>query len=155
MLREIERKFLIDTLPKLSELNWLETQNIYQIYLATGREQIRARELVRGNSVEYTLTLKRGHGLLRDEVEVLINEDTYNQLRAKSSELGKIRHVVLVGRATVSIDIYHQLQLMVAEVEFPNEFEAKQFEPPAWFGKEITGVKKYENQYLWQAIQKN
>jgi len=35
--------------------------------------------------------------------------------------------------------------LMVAEVEFPNPASRHRFKPPRWFGREITGEKRYSN----------
>jgi adenylate cyclase len=33
----------------------------------------------------------------------------------------------------------------VAEVEFPNHASRRRFKPPRWFGREITGEKRYSN----------
>jgi adenylate cyclase len=154
MLQEIERKFIIDNLPSLAELNVIEIQNINQIYLATGQEQIRARKLVRNNQEKYTLTLKRGHGLLRDEIESIISKDTYNQLSREFIPLIKMRYVILTQGVRVYVDEYYQHRLTIAEVEFPSKLEARQFEPLSWFSVEVTGIQKYENQYLWQVLQK-
>ena len=38
--------------------------------------------------------------------------------------------------------------LVVAEVEFPSEDEAGDFEPPAWIGEEVTGDERYLNETL-------
>jgi adenylate cyclase len=155
MLQEIERKFILDKLPKISELDWLETQNIYQIYIATGIEQIRARMQVRDrDNVNYTITVKRGYGLARDEIEIPISENSYDQIRTQSYELGKTRHTILVDDIKVYIDVYHEIKLIIAEVEFDNVQAAKQFQLPEWFGEEVTGEKEYENQYLWKLLNK-
>lgn len=152
MLQEIERKFLIDKLPKLSELDWLETQNIMQVYLATGKDHIRIREVVRGNGIDHILTIKRGNGLVREEMELPIDEYTFCEWKEGLPELKKTRHIVLANGYKTDIDVYHQHNLIVAEVEFPNEYEAKQYKPPIWFGNEVTGIPEYENQYLWKEI---
>jgi CYTH domain-containing protein len=34
---------------------------------------------------------------------------------------------------------------MVAEVEFDDEEQCKKFEPPDWFGKEVSGEARYSN----------
>ena len=38
--------------------------------------------------------------------------------------------------------------MIVIEIEFKSEKEAYSFLAPDWFGKEITGVKKYSNSSL-------
>ena len=38
--------------------------------------------------------------------------------------------------------------LTVAEVEFDDERQAQEFEPPAWFGDEVTGKEEYLNESL-------
>lgn len=154
MTQEIERKFIVNKLPKLSTLDWLETQNIYQVYLAIGDEQIRAREIIRSNGNNFILTVKRGHGLSRKEIETSISEPTYYQLQKSVFELGKTRHIISINGIKTYIDVFHQHNLIIAEIEFPNEYDAQQFEPPIWFNKEVTGEPKYENQYLWKKIQR-
>ena len=155
MLQEIERKFIINKLPSLAELDVVEIQNINQIYLATGQEQIRIRKTIKNNQEKYTLTLKRGHGLLRDEIESLISKDTYNQLIREFTPLIKMRYVILTNGMKVYVDEYYQHRLTVAEVEFYSRLDAEDFEPPSWFSVEVTGIQKYENQYLWKVLQKN
>jgi adenylate cyclase len=34
---------------------------------------------------------------------------------------------------------------MVAEVEFPSLASCRKFKPPRWFGREVTGEKRYSN----------
>jgi adenylate cyclase len=47
----------------------------------------------------------------------------------------------------IEIDIYRgeHAGLVVAEVEFPNHSSRKKFKPPGWFGREVTGNKRYSN----------
>ena len=40
--------------------------------------------------------------------------------------------------------------LVTAEVEFPSEREADEYEPPSWLGTEVTGDSDYSNQSLAQ-----
>jgi CYTH domain-containing protein len=35
--------------------------------------------------------------------------------------------------------------LVVAEVEFPDRVSCRKFKPPSWFGREVTGEKRYSN----------
>ena len=45
------------------------------------------------------------------------------------------------------MDVYHGKAkgLRVAEVEFSSKSDARRFEAPPWFGREVTGVKQYSN----------
>jgi adenylate cyclase len=47
----------------------------------------------------------------------------------------------------IEIDIYRRKHkgLVVAEVEFPNRTACRKFMAPAWFGREVTGNKRYSN----------
>jgi CYTH domain-containing protein len=38
--------------------------------------------------------------------------------------------------------------LAVAEVEFASERAARQFDPPLWFGREVTGNERFANSHL-------
>ena len=38
--------------------------------------------------------------------------------------------------------------LVTAEVEFGSERQSRDFQPPAWLGKEVTGDRRYANQSL-------
>ena len=47
----------------------------------------------------------------------------------------------------IEVDIYHGRNrgLIVAEVEFPNHASRRKFKAPRWFGREVTGEKRYSN----------
>ena len=62
----------------------------------------------------------------------------------------KTRHLIEHGRHKIELDVYAgELEgLLVAEVEFPDQASAEQFEPPDWFGDEVTGDRQYLNQTL-------
>jgi CYTH domain-containing protein len=47
----------------------------------------------------------------------------------------------------IEIDTYRgrNAGLVVAEVEFPTYAAARKFQPPSWFGREVTGEKRYSN----------
>jgi CYTH domain-containing protein len=47
----------------------------------------------------------------------------------------------------IEIDIYCRKHkgLVVAEVEFLNRTACRKFKAPAWFGREVTGNKRYSN----------
>ena len=44
--------------------------------------------------------------------------------------------------------------LLLAEVEFPSEEAAKAYEPPKWFGEDVTYQTRYHNSTLSKGIKK-
>jgi adenylate cyclase len=143
---EIERKFLI---PKPPE--WLDehpSAGIEQGYLAVaGQEQVRVRRSD-GNAV---LTVKRGEGERRVEVEVEITREQLDALwpLTEGRRVSKVRYRI-PNEETIEVDVYTEALegLVVAEVEFDSEPRAGQFDPPPWFGKELTGDHRYGNDAL-------
>ena len=65
----------------------------------------------------------------------------------KGRRLRKTRYEIPWKNLKIEIDIYHGRNhgLVVAEVEFPNHASCRRFKPPRWFGREITGEKRYSN----------
>jgi adenylate cyclase len=143
---EIERKFLVPEPP-----DWLvrcPSQRIEQGYLAIGdEEEVRVRRI----DGQALLTVKRGVGEKRLEVEIEITADQSKELwpLTEGRRVEKRRHVVDDDR-TIEIDVYEgSLEgLVVAEVEFESEDEAGEFDPPAWVGEELTGDPRYANEAL-------
>ena len=99
-----------------------------------------------------TLTVKAGRGRSRTEVEVDLEADEAEQLwtHTEGRRIEKVRHTVDVGAATAEVDVYGGALegLIVIEVEFESEKAADSFTPPAWFGRELTGDKRWSNASL-------
>lgn len=143
---EVERKFLVTAPP---DLGGADADEIEQGYLAIGADgEVRVRR--KGDRL--LLTAKRGSGLSREEAEVELDRASFDKLWAltEGRRLRKRRHVVPHGGLKIEIDVYGgDLEgLMVAEIEFPSEEEAKAFEPPGWLGEEVTGDHRYLNETL-------
>ena len=98
------------------------------------------------------LTAKRGEGLSRQEAEVELGSERFEELwpLTEGRRLHKRRHVVPHGELRIEVDVYQgDLEgLVVAEIEFPSEEEAKGFDPPDWLGDEVTGDSRYLNETL-------
>jgi len=64
--------------------------------------------------------------------------------------VSKSRHLIVEGGTKIEVDVYGGplSGLVVAEVEFESEAAATAFEPPDWFGREITGDAKFRNNVL-------
>ncbi|MCQ2294173.1 MAG: hypothetical protein MJZ67_00835 [Bacteroidales bacterium] len=95
------------------------------------------------------------------EEEFSLTRDSYIKLLEKCDQgrVGKTRYKInlrsqtgdgsYVG-LTAELDIFHGRHrgLMLVEVEFPNTEEANKFEPPYWFGVEVSSDPHYRNSYL-------
>nr|WP_020618184.1 CYTH domain-containing protein [Paenibacillus daejeonensis] len=161
MAQEIERKWLLDRLPgdlaASGALTVIGEQRIAQTYLAIhdGEElRIRAITDLHSGEIIHTHTFKRGLGISREEIEYTIAEGIYEQMMRMSgtTPLIKVRTTADAGPFQLEIDRYEQLDLTVVEVEFDSVAEAERFEPPAWFGQEISTDRRYSNKKVWQDL---
>jgi CYTH domain-containing protein/CHAD domain-containing protein len=145
---EIERKFLLSTPPA-----WLAERPgaaLEQGYLAISeRAEVRLRRAGEGR----TLTVKLGRGETREEVEVPLSPEQFECLwpLTEGARVRKTRRLVsLPDGLRAEVDAYNgRLRgLQVVEVEFDSSAQSARFEPPAWFGAELTGDARYSNQSL-------
>jgi CYTH domain-containing protein len=146
--REIERKFLVRKMP--SDLTSYPNNEISQGYLVSMDDGLQVR--LRKSGDRYSLTFKRGSGNVREEREIELTAKQFETLwpATEGKRLVKTRHEIPLGARTVEIDVYHERHegLVVAEVEFDGEEEAKYFQPPDWLGDDVTGDPRYSNQLL-------
>ena len=145
---EIERKFTIKKLP--GNLEQYPSRLIEQGYLNTN-PVVR----VRRDEDEYYLTYK-GKGLMtREEYNLPLTAESYEHLKAKADGniICKRRYLIpLESGLTIELDVFEPpfQGLVLAEVEFPSEEEARAFLPPDWFGEEVTWSTEYHNSTLSQ-----
>ena len=147
MNTEIERKFLLDKLPQDIEI--VESFEIIQFYICQDKDKIvRLRKI--GN--RYNIGFKKGGGLSRFEKEISIAENDFIDLKklGEKNKISKRRLITMIGKNRIEIDVFKEnLEgLLVVEVEFETQEEAKKFVPPKWFAKEVTDDYKYTNSYL-------
>lgn len=143
---EIERKYLIDTLPE----NYQDYpyRNIEQAYLNT-EPVIRIRK----DNDNYELTYKSKGLMSREEYNLPLNEPAYLHLLTKIDGrlIKKKRYMIpLEDSLTIELDIFEGdlAPLILAEVEFSDEASALSFKPPKWFGKDVTFSSEYHNSSL-------
>lgn len=167
MSKEIERKFLVTNIPNHPSFETLSTTSIYQYYLATSdHEEVRLHmTTIPDCPPMYQLTVKFGTGLIRDEFESEVSESIYRQLLAgrNLTPLTKIRKRLrdIETGYIYDIDIYDESlcillnrdSLIVAEVEFPSEEEARAYQTANWLDQELTGTKQYSNRVLFEMLQ--
>ncbi|MGB4442315.1 MAG: CYTH domain-containing protein [Coriobacteriia bacterium] len=144
---EIERKFLLPELPV--DVAEAPSTHLRQGYLAIGpHDEVRIRDA----GGVFTLTAKSGAGIEREESETEITRAQFEALWASTEgrRIEKRRHLLAEGDVTYEVDVFEgSLQgLLLAEVEFHSLDEARSFEPPAWFGPEVTHDIGYSNAAL-------
>ena len=143
---EIERKFLVERLPDLGDA---EPAEIAQGYLAVD-DDVEVR--VRRTGASWRLTVKRGSGQTREEVEVEVPAEDGEQLWSMTAgrRVSKRRYRLEAEAGEIEIDVYGgELEgLSVAEIEFADEQAAARFDPPPWLGRELTGVAGWSNRAL-------
>ena len=148
MTTEIERKFLVVDPPGADALG--HGTRLWQGYLAEdGEVQVRVR-ISDGSAV---LTVKAGRGLSRTEVETAIAAEAAEALwpHTEGRRVEKVRHRTPVGDGLVAeVDVYEGLLagLCTVEVEFASEDAARAFQPPAWFGRDVTEEAGWDNASL-------
>jgi len=143
--REIERKFLVRRLP--DRLNRSRRYVIAQGYLA--REPASRHVRLRKKGKTASLTFKVGRGAHREEREIKLSPKQFAALWPGTAgrRLYKLRYEIPWRNLLIEIDIYRRRHsgLVVAEVEFPDRATCRKFKPPSWFGREVTGEKRYSN----------
>lgn len=145
---EIERKFLIsgDQLPE--NLDQYPYRELEQAYLCTS-PTVRIRK----EDDAYYLTYKSSGLLAREEYNLPLTAESYAHLRPKTDGIiiSKRRYrIPEKDNLTIELDIFHAPYegLIFAEVEFESTEQAIAYEPPAWFGKDVTISPFYHNSSL-------
>ncbi len=143
---ERERRWLVRRVP--DQLR--SPTPISQGYLAhQGSVAVRVRR--RGD--RHVATVKGGSGGRRTEVEWDVTPEQFGALwpLTEGRRLEKDRHDVALDGATAELDVFHgDLDgLVLVEVEFDDDDSMAGFEPPGWFGPEVTDDVRYTN--LWLA----
>lgn len=150
---EIEKKFLVDELP--ADLSQYEVWDIEQCYLCTD-PTIRIRK----KNDSYILTYK-SHVPMSDtrlcvseETELPLTKEAFEHLKAKCDGIciTKTRYRIPYEKWTIELDVFHgdYEGFYLAEVEFASIQESENFQPPAWFDREVSGDYHYSNSYLSQ-----
>jgi CYTH domain-containing protein/CHAD domain-containing protein len=148
MSSEIERKFLLSEAP--AWLSEFDSVRIEQGYLAI-EEEVEIR--LRHSGEKRLLTAKRGHGEVREEIEIALDREHFDSLwpLTESRRLTKIRHFIPIADGLIAeVDVFAGALegLVTGEVEFDSEGQSEVFEPPAWMGAEVTGDGRFTGQRL-------
>ena len=144
-MNETERRFLVGELPE----DLPEPAKIEQAYLTVEPVAVR----VRRTGDRRILTIKAGSGLTRTEIERDLDDDEFDSLGALGDalRLTKRRHrIELDDDHTAELDLFDGALAgrRLVEVEFADEAAADRFDPPSWFGREVTTDTRYNNASL-------
>lgn len=142
---EIERKFIVSTLPA----GLHDERPILQGYLAHD-DQMEVR--IRKFGDRHFLAVKEGMGLVRRETEIEISSQQFESLwpATEGKRIEKLRAEISHGRFKIEIDRYlgELAPLIVAEVEFSSVEESEGFIKPDYLGLEVTEEEAYKNRSL-------
>lgn len=137
MSKEIERKYLIKSMPNLSNIIPIRYERYYisdnidnQIRVQKKNTKYEIETKTRINDIEYK---KEKQEITEQEFLKLIKE----------CKTAIIRDSYLINeKPNITIKVYHGIYegLIRAEIEFDNENEFNNFKVPKWFGKDITNT---------------
>ncbi|OLP46576.1 CYTH domain-containing protein [Rhizobium oryziradicis] len=147
MAKEIERKFLVRS--DVWRKHVSQSSRLVQGYILS--ETDRSVRVRIKNDRSATLTIKIGHvGLTRDEFEYDISMQDAQEMieKALGRVIEKTRYNVEYGGYLWEVDVFEGAHagLIVAEVELEDASDDPAL--PPWIGKEVTGDKRYSNQWL-------
>jgi CYTH domain-containing protein/CHAD domain-containing protein len=145
---ERERKFLVDDVP--DDLVASTAVAFRQGYLASGPyRSVRVRD---AGSEGCTLTVKVGGGAERTELDLPIQRGEFDAAwpHTEGQRLEKTRQRIPYGGHVIELDVFGgDLDgLVLAEVEFDSVAAMESFEPPTWFGRDVTDDDGYTNASL-------
>ncbi len=147
---EIERKFTIKTLP--ADLERYPRVKIIQAYLCTDPVM-----RIRRQDDEYIFTYKGKGLMMREEYNLPLNKEAFDKLlpKAEGHVISKTRYQIPLSGGDcgtegadllIELDLFESpSNLIMAEVEFPDEASALAFTPPEWFDKDVTDDPSYHN----------
>ena len=148
---EIEKKYQVNKESEVyNNIISYKRKRIVQSYLSFNPE-VRIRKTIEDiNKVKHFMIVKTGKGEIRAEYETEIPKSTYEELKEKviSKKLIKDRFTIpLEDGHKVELDIYGNIDLMLAEVEFESEEDMNSFIKPDFLGEELKGD-KYTPEHL-------
>ena len=144
---EIERKYLINPSKLPSNYQEYPKRIIEQGYLCN-HPVVR----IRRDDNNYYLTYKGEGMLVREEFNHPLTQVSYLHLLPKidGNLIQKIRYEIPYQDQIIELDVFKgsHAPLILAEVEFETIKQADSFEPPLWFGSEVTYNEHYSNSYM-------
>ena len=137
-MKEIERKFLLNDLSILDNLDYIE----YERFFLFLNEDVEIRIQKKGHKYEFERKVIDSK-LQAKKQKFEITKDEFEKLKRNSTRLLRRKSYLYSKNPEISIKVYEEdfEGLNRIEVEFSSVEEAKKFKSPNWFGKEITNSK--------------
>lgn len=151
---EIERKFLMDSLP--TNLALKEEFQVYQAYLSIDPEVRIRRNVIGGRDWAYFIAVKSNGELVRREVEIPISKDYFYALAemvahpfiTKDFRIYQLPNGLELECSHVDKGL--NTEFMYAEVEFPSVQAAEDFVPLPNFTADVTSNSSYKMKNYWK-----
>lgn len=110
---------------------------------------------IRKEDDNYYLTYKSKGLMTREEYNLPLTKESYEHMRPKADGIliSKTRYLIPEKDGlTIELDVFDAPYegLYLAEVEFSSEEQALSYNPPVWFGEDVTNSGKYHNSRLSQ-----
>jgi CYTH domain-containing protein len=144
---EIERKFLMCSLPKFIEE--IPAIRVDQGFLNADKNRV-TRIRVTSENEAYLTVKGLSNGATRVEIETKIDVDKARDMlnMVEGSIVSKLRRKIIFGSKVWEIDQFIGANegLLVAEIELSSEDE--KFDIPPWVGMEVTTDARYANSNL-------
>lgn len=156
MGKEIESKFLVKGFPENLEL--IGEYDVEQGYLSLDIEtRIRRKINKQTGKTDYILTFKSDGDVERDEVEILITEERYYELKklvkynfiTKDYKKYKLDSNLVLEVSVV--DRGNEFEFTYAEIEFKTRELQEEFKQTDYFKIDITYDKNYKMKNYWKA----
>lgn len=151
---EVERKFLVKTIPDISGIECIKIKQGYLLdcHTKNGIEKRFREENEKCYFTIKTIIPEDKMGISRDETTVELTRESFEMYWPKTEgrRVEKKRYKIPYGEFVIELDIYNgqHTGLVVAEVEFKDVNQAFAFIPPNWFGEDVSNDKRYSNQNL-------
>ena len=147
---EIEKTFLVKKIP--INLSSYKSDRIKQGYISSSPSPLRIRQ--KGDKFELTkkIPLKEGDFSSAEEINILLTEYEFNKLWPLiERSLEKTRYYIpLDNNLIAELDIFKSSLegLSFVEVEFISQKQMELFQPPEWFGADVTQKIFSSNSFL-------
>ena len=147
---EIEKKYLVKYLPP--DLDKYESVEIEQAYLCQN-PTLRIRRKGTKYIFTYKKRIDKSNKLnVAEEIESELDFDSYMHLfkKADGIPIHKTRYVIPYDGYNIELDVFHGKRegFYLAEVEFLSVEDSYDFNPPDWFGDDVSGDIRYTNSYM-------
>jgi CYTH domain-containing protein len=120
--------------------------------------RVRQKKNVTAGHVDYYLTVKsRGSASRRTEITRQIGYEQFEDLwkLCADQQIEKTRRVYPIGHLRgiadeleLEVDTFENHRFQISEIEFGSAHQLESFEPPSWFGQEVTDDERYINAWI-------